>query len=453
MKVIKKGFYEATKGGYVRSLEERERHLLSDTWTPSSDPYTRQQSLLLQMREQQHWLLCDCQSSSPVVMYPRRYPSGVIGLVNHPDHHAHEEHCPFWKVTNPDAEKEGRKLRRVKQRLDFCFHQRINADPSEPEEKDKEPSKNKKKPGDPGLVKLIYLLLAISRLDRFDGENRYNQSLAIERIRKAAVNLTVDKLFTVADVLYTNINEINNAVRTLQTTKSKWSRRARPHAIFIVMFDKHEYVGKQLKIQWFKKNGKEWEKSEYIFPSHMKVVMPGRVNVAEGGPYIMAFTLADPEGKEDFPFFSPCKGAIVPILTKEHPMPVDSRFERETFKALRTLARKELECQRSITVIKPLSDLVAPLSGEPCRPDVVIEFGVRKIIVEVMGSYSDDYKLSKAITLPRMREIAPVIEFDALGADLDGQLTAEAMKVCRQAVAQLIQEISESTANEPDPMG
>ncbi|PCK17400.1 hypothetical protein CEY02_20040, partial [Bacillus pumilus] len=74
-------------------------------------------------------------------------------------------------------------------------------------------------------------------------------------------------------------------------------------------------------------------------------------------------------------------------------------------------------------------------------------------IVEVMGSYSDDYKLSKAITLPRMREIAPVIEFDALGADLDGQLTAEAMKVCRQAVAQLIQEISESTANEPDPMG
>ncbi|MBC8674301.1 hypothetical protein H2136_20375 [Aeromonas hydrophila] len=52
----------------------------------------------------------------------------------------------------------------------------------------------------------------------------------------------------------------------------------------------------------------------------------------------------------------------------------------------------------------------------------MIEFGVRKVIVEVMGSYSDDYKLSKAITLPRMREIAPVIEFDALGADLDGQL-------------------------------
>jgi hypothetical protein len=451
VKVIKKGFYEVTPGGFVRSLEERERQLLSDTWTPSSDPYTKQQSLLLQMREQQHWLICDCQDNSPVVMYPRRYPSGVIGLVNHPEHHAHEPHCPFWKVTNPESEKEGRKLRRVRQRSDFCFHQRINSDPVASDEQEKDSSKNgKKKPGDPGLVKLIYLLLAISRLDRFDGENRYNQSLAIERIRKAATNLTVDKLFTVADILYTSVSEINDAVRVLQSTKAKWSRRARPHAIFIVMFDKHEYVGKQLKIQWFKKDGTGWNTSEYIFPAHMKIVMPGRVNVAEGGPYIMAFTLADPEGKEDFPFFSPCKGAIVPILTKEHPMPVDSRFERETFKALRTIAREELRHHRSITVIKPLSDLVSPLSEEPCRPDVVIELGVRKIIVEVMGSYNDDYKLSKAITLPRMREIAPVIEFDALGADLDGHLKEEAMKVCRLAVTRLGQ--PGDTAGEPDPL-
>ncbi len=75
------------------------------------------------------------------------------------------------------------------------------------------------------------------------------------------------------------------------------------------MFDKHEYVGKQLKIQWFKKSGAEWDISEYIFPSHMKVVMPGRVNVAEGAIHHGIY-VGGSRGKEDFPSSHPCKGPL-----------------------------------------------------------------------------------------------------------------------------------------------
>lgn len=66
----------------------------------------------------------------------------------------------------------------------------------------------------------------------------------------------------------------------------------------------------------------------------------------------------------------------------------------------------------TLSIEKPLFDTLTPLGA--CRPDFVLEAcerntgEIRRIVVEAMGSHDPDYLASKALTYPRMTQIAPV---------------------------------------------
>lgn len=456
MKVVKNGYSDGDFKGHIRDLNDNEKRILGAVWTPNSDPWREQQELLLALRENHHWLVCSCQDKSPPIMFPRRYPSGTYGLVNHADHRNHDPECPFWKMTRPDAADEKIKLKKTRQRFDFCFHRQITEKLDEEEKDDLEPDEEKKSrsKGDPGLVKLIYLLVSLARLDRFDGQCEYREEEAINRICTAAQLLTLNRLFTIRQWLYTDIRELESAIRRLNASESEWCRSGRPHALFLLLVDKIGFTEDgRFKVESFHKplDGGDWQVMTHEFPAHFQVVMPGRIHSQEGGPFILLFTVAVPP-KSPLPFYSECKGAIVPILTKNHPLPVDSRFERETLKALRKQMKWWRDNRRTwIEVFKPNFDLIAPQSQLPVRPDIVLEHKNRKVILEVMGSHSEEYRASKAITVPRMFEIAPVVEFDALAADLDNQLKERCWQAAADAIRALLTgELPATTPVYPD---
>lgn len=103
-----------------------------------------------------------------------------------------------------------------------------------------------------------------------------------------------------------------------------------------------------------------------------------------------------------------------PVHAGDTLFPVESGFERDVLNLIlqaRGLIRN-LAPELRIGIIKPLFDL--PTRFGPCRPDFVLEVAqpgqeAKTLIVEAMGFDTPEYEAAKAITLPRMQAIGPLI--------------------------------------------
>jgi hypothetical protein len=101
-----------------------------------------------------------------------------------------------------------------------------------------------------------------------------------------------------------------------------------------------------------------------------------------------------------------------PIFAGNRFVPVDSEFERLVLQELLDLRRALDGAGWTLSIEKPLFDILTPLGA--CRPDFLLEAcarstgEIRRIVVEAMGSDDPDYLASKAVTYPRMMQIAPV---------------------------------------------
>src|SRR3546814_4949903 len=93
-------------------------------------------------------------------------------------------------------------------------------------------------------------------------------------------------------------------------------------------------------------------------------------------------------------------------------VPVDSEFERLVLGELVELRRTLDRAGWDLSIEKPLFDTLTPTGA--CRPDFILEAcarrtgEIRRIVVEAMGSSDPDYLASKAVTHPRMMQIAPI---------------------------------------------
>src|SRR3546814_7668112 len=93
-------------------------------------------------------------------------------------------------------------------------------------------------------------------------------------------------------------------------------------------------------------------------------------------------------------------------------LPYDSEFERLVLGELVELRRTLDRAGWDLSIEKPLFDTLTPTGA--CRPDFILEAcarqtgEIRRIVVEAMGSSDPDYLASKAVTHPRMMQIAPI---------------------------------------------
>ncbi len=127
-------------------------------------------------------------------------------------------------------------------------------------------------------------------------------------------------------------------------------------------------------------------------------------------PYLILVVVGEyPEARG----YAPLRAYAQPIYSGQRFVPVDSEFEREVFRGL-LQARSSLNGQSiDIAIEKPVFDILTDRGS--CRPDFLLEARsratgeIRQLVVEAMGSSTDEYLASKAITHPRMERIAPIL--------------------------------------------
>lgn len=92
---------------------------------------------------------------------------------------------------------------------------------------------------------------------------------------------------------------------------------------------------------------------------------------------------------------------------------MDSEFERAVLRKLLQLRRDFDRHEIDLVLEKPVFDTLTEIGS--CRPDFLLEARsrstgeIRQVVVEAMGSTDEAYLAAKAVTHPRMEQIAPLL--------------------------------------------
>lgn len=142
-----------------------------------------------------------------------------------------------------------------------------------------------------------------------------------------------------------------------------------------------------------------------------KVRQPLRGDPAHRGPYLVLLN-ADFGDDDDGPARA-IHAYAQPVYNSDTLFPIESEFERHVSHLLFWLQDALFEAMPDlqIRIIKPLFALETETGL--CRPDFILEATYRDnptvaLVVEAMGMETDEYRVAKAKTLPRMEQIGPV---------------------------------------------
>jgi hypothetical protein len=142
------------------------------------------------------------------------------------------------------------------------------------------------------------------------------------------------------------------------------------------------------------------------------------------GPYLILVVIGQyPEARG----YAPLRAYAQPIVSGNRFVPIETEFERATFRALLD-ARRELDRRGlDIAIERPTFDRLTQLG--PCRPDFILESRsrvtgeIRQIIIEANGVARHLDLASKEAARRKMELIAPVVPVTPLDLTA-GQLTA-----------------------------
>ncbi|MCG9657638.1 hypothetical protein [Vibrio mediterranei] len=427
----------------IRKISQDEYQLLKQPLTPDTEVFHSQQKMLVNWREQQRWVQCDCldkdlSAQEKPIMALRRMPSGLMIFSILPNSVPHHSHCHFYRMVRQKHYENGQKLRQAKKRTDFMFHRHAIEKVEDEDETEKPVSTSSNKPSVPGLQRFLYNLAHEAGTHTFAHHHKLEESAFLYRLKQAAKGFTINRLFRLSDYLYTHLNERSEAIYRLKVTAEQWVKSARPHCVFLLLIDEviKEEHRTLLRRYRYDEEKKSWSSEDLILPKDCDLVMPGRQHGVKKNPALAAITYTD-LSTNDVPFFGPAKAVVLPVVSKAHLMMVESNYERVVAKCLRRYQRflaRRAKVQYFVRVTKPLDDLRTPISDASCRPDFVLEYNNKKVILEVMGTHDEDYLERKERTVPLMEELAPVYEFDAYQADKDGELEQRAWLACQEAL-------------------
>lgn len=422
------------KKGVIRSLTQEEMGLIGQALTPDTDVFRMQQKLLLNWRDRHYWVECDCLDHTVTfadkpIMALRRLPSGLVVFALLPDGVRHDEQCYFYRMVKYKNYENGQYLRQNRRKNDYVFHRQV-VEKAESDDEDKDPVSKSgvSRPSMPGLQRFLYNLSHAAKSHVMKPNTELTESAYLKCLVAAAHDFTINKHFRLADYLYTNLKQRDRAIYRLKATAKYWTGSAKPHCVFLILIDEVVKGEQGVILRRFRYGqGQTSPEIEAItLPAECDLTMPGRAVLNKSNPAIAVFTLTD-VSITDTPLYEVAKALVLPVVSKANLMIVESGYERIVAKQLRKLQRllaKACGTRFYLTIIKPLADLRAPISEIAVRPDFIIEYNNRKIILEVMGSHDEDYIERKSRTVSAMEEIAPVLEFDALQAEIDGELEA-----------------------------
>ena len=364
--------------------------------------------LVQQARIGERWIACDClaEGNAPPILTPAflseadTYYLRRLTSAKRPEHRTD---CPFFRdqATNRLSE-----VRTQESPADppIGYFEVIRPAPENLAQRpDSDDTDDRTRQGSvPRLARLLWRLMAISALNRCPPPCQDDPERSIkgefQRLAFAAARVEIAPGIELGRAFWTHSQPLHSrrVYAALRALEPLWPRGHAPQA-FLALYARH-VRGSTIEVA---------DGDPVVLAN--RVQSPSIRGNRIKGPYLVLVVAGQyPEAHG----YAALRGYAQPIFKGNRFMPIDSEFERlvlgELINVRRTLDRYGWD----LSIEKPLFDTLTPLGS--CRPDFVLEAcaretgEIRRIVVEAMGSSDPHYLSSKAVTHPRMAQIAPL---------------------------------------------
>ncbi|GAA0913241.1 protein YagA [Rothia nasimurium] len=362
--------------------------------------------LLMDWSDADWWIACRC-TGAPLANAPILHPrvshaapdtdaEDKFALVRMPKRGAHHEECPFAGSAGNEAgaavatDRGPRAMVRGLSVLTATHSRQATATGGGAHLADSNPRGKRI----PTMARVLFTLLEAGGLQKVH-VRKFSLADQLSTLRDVISRRFMDdaELFPAAGWVRTSLSEFNDLARLLAEERSvkAWPRGLRAHGLII------DHVGKVRersgRLFLAPTHGQELE-------VHGRVRRPGAETV---GPYVAIMLVTVPRAG----------GAAVISQAYLHPaadskglLLVDSDLERKTLGQLLILQHKlRSESGDKVEIEKPYLDHYGP----GIRPDFIVAYADRKVVVETMGYIGEDYAERKKRTQAEMLSIGPVL--------------------------------------------
>lgn len=365
--------------------------------------------LVQQARIGERWIACDCLAPDepPPILTPaflseaETYYLRRLTAVNRPEH---QPDCPFFReqATNRLSE-----VRTQESPADppTGFFEVLKPAPEKLAQRPEEESSDDRtrQASVPRLARLLWRLIKLAGLNQTLSlsEEQADHSISDEfkTLSVAAQRVEIAPGIELGRAFWTHAQALHSKriYARLRELARIWPRGHAPQA-FLTLFTQ------------------KFEGSTIHVAGSDPVVLANRVQSPSirgntiKGPYLAIVVAGQyPEAHG----YAPLRSYAQPIYSGKRFIPVDSEFERTVLRELLRLRWSFDRMGLDLLIEKPVFDTLTPLGS--CRPDFLLEARsrttgeTRQIIVEAMGFTDETYLAAKAVTHPRMEQIAPLL--------------------------------------------
>lgn len=378
------------------------------------------------IHQQQLWLQCSCQHEDAPLFAPVLM-QGNYHLRSLSKRGTHTDNCRFKRLYEGKASHfSSENLLDLTQPFNLHRCARDTANPVTTHGQDRSMAKPSTR--QPKLATILYTMLSDTALNSYQAKDK-TRSLT-EHYQRAKQWLSERELtrgFLAAPLVFTFPNMAQIASTLRQQAKAWPKGKTRPYALCLTTLDE---INDQTAIFRFKKN----QTMTLDIAGSLRFWSARRGECS--APYLALFTITDTAERPGYMQWM--NGYVVPVLSKQQLLLVESDYERRVLKALIGWHAWWQSRGLDVVIEKPL--LPIPVSqGESCRPDFLLRTPQQTVVLEVMGSNESEYQARKQRTHALMADLGAVVEFDATTSDFDAQLNT-CLKHCSHMLLQQVRQ-------------
>ena len=364
--------------------------------------------LVQQARIGERWIACDClpADQAPPILTPAFLSEAetyYLRRLTSPNRPEHQPDCPFFREQATNRITEVRTQESPADPPSGYFEVLRPAPEKLAQRPEEESSDDRTRQASvPRLARLLWRLLHISGLTRtlpLPQENHaHSISDEFKLLSMAAERVEIVPGIELGRAFWTHAQALHSKriYASLRELARRWPRGHAPQA-FLTLF------------------AQEFRGSTISVAGCAPVVLANRVQSPSvrgnriKGPYLVIVVAGEyPEAHG----YAPLRGYAQPIYSGRRFLPVDSEFERSVLREILQVRRVFDRLGLDLILEKPVFDTLTAIG--PCRPDFLLEARsrstgeIRQIVLEAMGSNDESYLATKAVTHPRMEQMAPV---------------------------------------------
>lgn len=373
--------------------------------------------LVQQARIGEKWIACDCldESKAPPILTPaylseaETYYLRRLTSAKRPEHRTD---CPFFRDQATNRITEVRSPLNPAEPPAGFFEVLRPAPENLAQRPDEDLTDDRTRNASiPRLARLLWRLIDAADLNRVPPLRHRTIPSSIKdefkALGQAAAKIEIAPGMELASALWTHAQPLHGkqVYASLRRLSEKWPRGHAPQA-FLTLFSP-AFQGSMIEVPG----------CDPVLVANRVQSPSVRTNVIKG-PYLALVVVGE---YPEFRGFAPLRAYAQPIFSGRRFVPVDSEFERPVLRQLLEVQHRLDAMNIDVAIEKPVFDRLTDLGT--CRPDFLLEARsretgeIRILIIEAMGFDDESYRAAKAVMLPRMEQIAPVLAVTPRDAD------------------------------------